>query len=113
MSINPKDIFTEGEIVRAKALGEFARKIFGSDSFMSEAELTEDERESRVPLHNSDFGYYRMYRWECLTCRIHGRKSPYTKAIEDGYRHFVALKHRKNTITVIGGVFKKEDLGKK
>jgi len=109
--IDIKDIYTKEQLDVGKAIANFARYALGN-SWMGEAELTNDERESRVPLSRSTFGYYRMYRWECSTCKIHGKKSPYSKAIEDGYKHFIMLKHRKNNITVKGGVFPKEQLGK-
>lgn len=112
-SIDPRNFYTEKQIENAKKLGEKARKVIGVHA-MSEAELTEEERESRVPLKRSTKGYYRMYRWECQVCLTHGKKMPYSEAIASGYQHAIEFKHPSDPfnppVRVIGGVFPKEEL---
>ena len=109
--INPEEFYTKEKIEQAKKLGKLARKKLGI-GYMSEAELTENQRESIEPI--GDMGYYRMYRWECSVCATHGKKMPYSECIMSGYQHCIEFKHEKHPrfppVSIRGGVFPKEDL---
>lgn len=114
MSYNPEDFHTKEQLENAKKLGEKARQQTGIMSLMSEAELTEAQRECKEPIGTK--GLFRMYRWECNICGTNGRKRPCSVAIAEGYEHVSTNKHKANPLNppviIRGGVFKKEDLNK-
>lgn len=115
--VAPEDFFSKEQIEEAKKEVERLRKFVGAKvnnvmQFMSEAELTEAQRESLEPIGTK--GYFRMYRWECSQCNTNGRKRPYSVAIQEAYEHSLNKTHIPNIysppVTVRGGVFKKKDL---
>ena len=114
--VNPEEFFSKKQIEEAKKLGEKQRQLTGDNAFMTEAELTENERESRVPLARSDKGLYRMYKWHCHVCNIDSIRLPYSQAMIQGRNHAIEFKHPQNMfnppVSVIGGNFKKEMLYK-
>lgn len=113
MSYNPEDIYTKERIEQAKNLARKYREVLGL-SLMSEAELSEDERESKIPLIHSSKGLYRMYRFECKVCGTKGKKRPLSTALSEGYNHVLEFQHMPNMINppvkIVGGNFKKEEL---
>lgn len=113
MNYNPEDIYTKEQIEQAKNLAKKYRDVLGL-RLMSEADLTEDERESRVPLIHSSKGLYRMYRFECLVCGTKGKKRPLSTALSEGYNHVLDFQHIPNEfrppVRIVGGNFKKEEL---
>lgn len=115
MAYNPEDVYPKEMIEQAKNLAKEYRKVLGL-SLMSEAELTEDERESRVPLSHSSKGLYRMYRFECRVCGIKGKKRPLSTALAEGYYHVLKLGHIPDLINqpvkIVGGNFKIGELDK-
>jgi len=92
----------------AKVTMDFYRKLLGTDKDnypMMEGELTEEQRESKVPIGTK--GYYRMYRWECFECEQVGRKLPYSEMQTEAIKHYEQTGHK---MKERGGVFPKSEL---
>jgi hypothetical protein len=96
----------KGERIRKKM-----QKIKPDSYFMSEAELTDEQRECKKPIGTK--GYYRMYKWICNICGKESVRLPLSKAMQEGTIHSME-NHNPDLLNppvrVIGGVFELEKL---